>query len=133
MGCPYVPDLRAGISPEELAVRLGAGPQKLAEPVTLAQLLTTPEGKKAARVAQFGEDAGWSFAVEYGAHSKAWWAKPSVSEGCEVVQLTPKPDDPPRECWYYRDGAGVGHFDFGAHPGSLCEGDDGVTGDHRGR
>ncbi|MET7457308.1 hypothetical protein ABZT03_36690 [Streptomyces sp. NPDC005574] len=34
----------------------------------------------------------------------------------EVFHLTPKPDDPPRECRYYRDGQTVGRFDIGDTP-----------------
>ncbi|MFF7161818.1 hypothetical protein ACFZBP_10665 [Streptomyces sp. NPDC008086] len=33
-----------------------------------------------------------------------------------VLHLTPKPDDPPRECWYYHDGQTVGRFDIGDSP-----------------
>jgi hypothetical protein len=55
--------------------------------------------------------------VEQGWPSKAWWAHSDVSQGgIEVLHLTPKPDDPPRECWYYRDGRTVGRFDFGDTP-----------------
>lgn len=32
------------------------------------------------------------------------------------MHLTPKPDDPPRECWYYRNGQTVGRFDIGGTP-----------------
>lgn len=107
-----------GIGPHELVVRLGAQPEEVLDPITLgdAERLTFDD-RESARVARFGECAGWSYAVEQGRHSKAWWAHSDVSAGgVEVVHLTPKPDDPPRECWYYRDGETIGRFDIGDTP-----------------
>ncbi|MFD4413585.1 hypothetical protein [Streptomyces sp. NPDC058476] len=75
--------------------------------------LSTTENPRA----RFGECAGWSYLIEQGWPSKALWAHPEVSMGgVEVLHLTPKPDDPPRECWYYRDGVTVGRFDIGETP-----------------
>ncbi|MER7396465.1 hypothetical protein ABT381_13185 [Streptomyces sp. NPDC000151] len=107
-----------GITPPDLAVRLGADARAILEPMTAAETRAmTYNDRVSARVARLGECAGWSFAVEQGWPSKAWWARPEVSAGgVEVLHLTAKPDDPPRECWYYRDGATVGRFDFGERP-----------------
>lgn len=111
-----------GLSPHELAVRLGAEPTGFLDPITMAEAesLTSREG--AARTARFGACAGWSFAVEQGRPSKAWWAHPPMSAGgVEVLHLTPKPDDPPKEVWYYRDGATIGWFNIGERPDDGTE------------
>ncbi|MEU5647468.1 hypothetical protein [Streptomyces milbemycinicus] len=107
-----------GISAHDLVVRLGAQPGSVLDPITAAEAeRLTFNDRETARVARFGQCAGWSYAVEQGWHSKAWWAHPEVSAGgVEILHLTPKPDDPPRECWYYRDGQTVGRFDIGATP-----------------
>ncbi|CAM5563125.1 hypothetical protein [Streptomyces purpurascens] len=107
-----------GISPSDLVVRLGALPGEVLAPITFAEAeRLTFNDRESARVARFGECARWSYAVEQGWPSKAWWAHPDVSAGgIEVLHLTPKPDDPPRECWYYRDGQTVGRFDIGDTP-----------------
>ncbi|MFH8751995.1 hypothetical protein ACH4GK_34070 [Streptomyces rimosus] len=99
------------------------GPAKCSDPITFAEAeRLTFNDLESARVARFGECAGWSYAVEQGWPSKAWWAHPEVSAGgVEVLHLTPKPDDPPREGWYYRDGHTVGRFDIGDTP------DEGLT------
>lgn len=88
------------------------------DPITFAEAeRLTFNDRESARVARFGECAGWSYAVEQGWPSKAWWAHADVSAGgVEVLHQTPKPDDPPRECWYYRDGQTVGRFDIGDTP-----------------
>ncbi|MEU0031922.1 hypothetical protein [Streptomyces sp. NPDC006335] len=107
-----------GIGPRDLVVRLGARPGEVLDPITFAEAerLTFNE-RESARVARFGECAGWSYAVEQGRPSKARWAHSAISAGgVEVLHLTPKPDDPPRECWYYRDGRTVGRFDIGDTP-----------------
>ncbi|GAA5706389.1 hypothetical protein [Streptomyces avermitilis] len=86
-----------GISPRDLVVRLGARPGEVLDPITFgeAERLTFND-RESARVARFGECAGWSYAVEQGWPSKAWWAHPDVSAGgVEVLHLTPKPDAPP--------------------------------------
>ncbi|GDY70827.1 hypothetical protein SAV31267_003120 [Streptomyces avermitilis] len=85
-----------GISPRDLVVRLGARPGEVLDPITFgeAERLTFND-RESARVARFGECAGWSYAVEQGWPSKAWWAHPDVSAGgVEVLHLTPKPDAP---------------------------------------
>ncbi|MFB7500745.1 hypothetical protein ACFC09_39745 [Streptomyces sp. NPDC056161] len=107
-----------GISPRDLVGRLGARPGEVLDPITFAEAeRLTFNDRESARVARFGECVGWSYAVEQGWPSKAWWAHPDVSAGgVEVLHLTPKPDDPPRECWYYRDGHTVGRFDIGDTP-----------------
>jgi hypothetical protein len=110
--------LARGISPPDLVVRLGARPGEVLDPITFAEAeRLTFEERESARVARFGECVGWSYAAEQGWPSKAWWAHSDVSAGgVEVLHLTPKPDDPPRECWYYRDGQTVGRFDIGDTP-----------------
>ena len=112
-----------GISPDDLVVRLGARPGEVLDPITFAEAeRLTFNDRESARVARFGECAGWSYAAEQGWPSKAWWAHPEVSAGgVEVLHLTPKPDDPPRECWYYRDGHTVGRFDIGDTPDEGME------------
>ncbi|MGW5116242.1 hypothetical protein ACWEQ8_12505 [Streptomyces noursei] len=112
-----------GISPADLVVRLGAQPGEVLDPITFAEAeRLTYNDRESARVARFGECAGWSYAVEQGWPSKAWWAHPDVSTGgVEVLHLTPKTDDPPKECWYYRDGQTVGRFDFGDTPDEGME------------
>ncbi|MFJ5776265.1 hypothetical protein [Streptomyces sp. NPDC093094] len=107
-----------GISPPGLVVRLGARSGEVLDPITFAEAeRMTFDDRASARVARFGECAGWSYAVEQGRPSKAWWAHPDVSAGgIEVLHLTPKPDDPPKECWYYRDGETVGRLDIGDTP-----------------
>ncbi|MFF8931587.1 hypothetical protein ACF1AO_30470 [Streptomyces longwoodensis] len=112
-----------GISPRDLVVRLGAPPGQVLDPITIAEAeRLTFNDRESARVARFGECAGWSYAVEQGWPSKAWWAHPDVSAGdAEILHLTPKPDDPPRECWYYRDGQTIGRFDIGDTPDEGLE------------
>ncbi len=38
-----------------------------------------------------------------------------------MLHLTPKPDDPPKEVWYYRDGATIGWFNIGERPDDGTE------------
>lgn len=104
-----------GVDPEELAVRLGAEPGSVLPPVTARQAAHMIDGRNCFRVARIGTCAGWSFAVEDGYHSRAWWAKPEMTRGgVEMIHLTPKPDDPPREFWYYENGATVCAMDIGS-------------------
>ncbi|MGX1274810.1 hypothetical protein [Streptomyces phaeoluteigriseus] len=107
-----------GLGPRDLVVRLGARPGEVLDPITFAAAeRLTFNDRESVRVARFGECAGWSYALEHGWPSNAWWAHSDVSAGgVEVLHLTPKPDDPPRECWYYRDGQTVGRFDIGDTP-----------------
>lgn len=109
-----------GISPQDLAVRLGADTDAPLQMLTSQEAETMIQRGDCARVARVGESGEWSFAVEPICPSRAWWGKPDLSRGdVEVIHLTPKPYDPPKEFWYYRSGDTVGRFDFGEQPGGM--------------
>ncbi|MFE7463900.1 DUF6461 domain-containing protein [Streptomyces sp. NPDC057499] len=108
-----------GIAPQELGRRLGADPTDVLPAGTARdayQCVDTERGRW--RVARLGECDGWSFAIEYGYWSRAWSHTTHVAEaGAEVVHLNPKPDDPPAEFSYARDGRYICGY-------SICEEDD---------
>ncbi|MFF5716112.1 hypothetical protein [Streptomyces buecherae] len=108
------------ISPRDLAIRLGADPVAPLQPLTAYHAEAMLQGGECARVARVGQSGEWSYAVEPLCPSRAWWGKPELSMGgLEVLHLTPKSYDPPKEFWYYRDGVTLGRFDFGEQPGEL--------------
>jgi hypothetical protein len=109
----YYVTFARGISPHELAIRLGADPQDQPRYKTAREAGHMANEHEYYTVARIGECAGWSFAVEVGAGSNAWQESDVISRGgVEVVHLNPQPDHPPSQFSYARDGVMVCFFPF---------------------
>ncbi|MGW7548318.1 DUF6461 domain-containing protein [Streptomyces sp. NPDC054770] len=103
-----------GITPDELAVRLGAAPGGARPPATAREavgLLTDAD----IGVARVGEAQGWAFAAEYGeAPGARHDVLKSVSRnGVEAVNLDPQAFHPPPLFSYAADGELLCSFGLG--------------------
>ncbi|MFF8258765.1 DUF6461 domain-containing protein [Streptomyces virginiae] len=103
-----------GITPDELAARLGAvpgvRPGPLGAPAAWSMVTETADGDGVARVGSWG---GWSFAVEHGLPAGAERLAEVSGAGVEAIHLDPQPDHPPKQFAYARDGELVCCFGLG--------------------
>ncbi|MFJ5219763.1 DUF6461 domain-containing protein [Streptomyces sp. NPDC088354] len=98
-----------GISPEELAIRLGAKPGSSAPLLTASEAWDLAHGWDSV-IVRVGSSDGWSFAVESGLPQSADVLEELSRGGVEIVRLDPQPDHPPMQFAYLRDGAPVCSF-----------------------
>ncbi|MFF3863426.1 DUF6461 domain-containing protein [Streptomyces sp. NPDC002209] len=103
-----------GITPGELALRLGALPGIRPGPLgatdAWSMVTESMDGDGVARVGSWG---GWSFAVEHGMPAGAERLSEVSRSGVEAVHLDPQPDHPPKQFAYARDGEIVCCFGLG--------------------
>jgi hypothetical protein len=106
-----------GISPHELAVRMGGDPGGPSEPVTDAEAWDLGEADGADEegdgVVRVGEQEGWSFAVEYGDTGGAARLAEVSRLGAEAVRYAPMREHPPATVCYARDGVTLCGFGLG--------------------
>ncbi|GAB7106377.1 hypothetical protein JCM4814A_46910 [Streptomyces phaeofaciens JCM 4814] len=101
-----------GITPEELAVRMGGDPDGATEPITDAEVgrLGITGWRPAADgdgVIRAGSGGEWSFAVEYGDSTGGDLLAEISRDGAEVVRYVPPQEHPPADVHYARDGVWV--------------------------
>ncbi|MEU4118371.1 DUF6461 domain-containing protein [Kitasatospora sp. NPDC028055] len=104
-----------GITPQELARRLGGVPGSVPSSLTGAQAwdVVMDDGTDDEDVVRVGAYGGWSFALEYGLPSAAERLVEVSRDGVEVVHLDPQPDHPPAQFAYARNGVAVCSFGIG--------------------
>lgn len=104
-----------GITPEELALRMGGVPDSVPAPITGMEAwdVSLDAGTDDQDLVRVGADGEWSFALEYGLPVGAERLAEMSRDGVEVVRLDPQPDHPPRQFAYARDGADVCSFGLG--------------------
>ncbi|GAA0612596.1 DUF6461 domain-containing protein [Streptomyces crystallinus] len=120
-----------GISPQELAVRMGGAAEWTSEPITdaevneLGMIGYRPDGDGDG-VVRVGACAGWSFALEYGDSTGGDRLTEISCSGVEVINYFPMGARPPATVRYARDGryvCGFGlneeHRRWGAEPDLL--------------
>ncbi|GGR11246.1 DUF6461 domain-containing protein [Streptomyces aurantiogriseus] len=98
-----------GISPEELAVRLGGAPDGATEPITDREVEDLGvewyrPGDDGDGVVRVGECGGWSFALEYWDPTGGDLLEEVSRDGVEVVRYVPIQEHPPAMVDYARDG-----------------------------
>ncbi|WP_367319011.1 DUF6461 domain-containing protein [Streptomyces sp. HUAS ZL42] len=98
-----------GISPEELALRMGGDPDRATEPITDAEvwdlgITVYRPGADGDGVVRVGESAGWAFALEYGDSTGGDLLAEISRDGVEAVQYVPMQEHPPATVAYARDG-----------------------------
>ncbi|MEW2132058.1 DUF6461 domain-containing protein [Streptomyces sp. NPDC005435] len=103
-----------GITPDELAVRLGAAPDGARPPATAREavgLLTDADSG----VVRLGEAQGWAFAAEYGeaAGTRHDVLRRVSRDGVEAVNLDPQAFHPPPLFSYAADGELLCSFGLG--------------------
>jgi hypothetical protein len=104
-----------GISPEELAVRMGADPGGATEPITDAEVgrLGITEYRSAADgdgVVRVGTSGDWAFALEYGDSTGGDLLARMSRDGVEIVRYVPPQEHPPADFSYARDGVFVSGY-----------------------
>ncbi|MFE4518000.1 DUF6461 domain-containing protein [Kitasatospora sp. NPDC056783] len=107
-----------GITPEELARRMGADPATATEPISDTEIRDldievyrpSDDGDGVIRV---GTCAGWSFAIEYGDSTGGELLTEIARDGVEVVHFRPMPEQRPALLDYARDGAVLCGFGLG--------------------
>ncbi|WP_435131520.1 DUF6461 domain-containing protein [Actinacidiphila sp. bgisy144] len=106
-----------GISPHELAVRMGGDPGAVTEPITDAEAWDLGEAYEADGdgdgVVRVGEQEGLSFAVEYGDTGGAARLAEVSRLGAEAVRYAPMREHPPATVFYARDGVTLCGFGLG--------------------
>ncbi|RKT09412.1 hypothetical protein BX285_6506 [Streptomyces sp. 1114.5] len=104
-----------GVTPGELAVRMGGVAGSVPSPVTGAQAwgVVMDDGTDDESVVRVGAYQGWSFALEYGIPGGVERLAEVSRGGVEAVRLDPQPDHPPRQFAYARDGVAVCSFGLG--------------------
>lgn len=120
-----------GISPRELAVRMGGAAEAATEPITdaevdeLGMIGYRPDGDGDG-VVRVGACAGWSFALEYGDSTGGDRLTEISRNGVEVIHYFPMGARPPATVHYARDSryvCGFGlkdeHRRWGAEPDLL--------------
>ncbi|MGW7196537.1 DUF6461 domain-containing protein [Streptomyces chryseus] len=120
-----------GISPEELAVRMGAAPEGATDPITDSQAWALDmegyrPGGDGDGVVRVGECGGWAFALEYGDSTGGERLAEISRDGVEAVRYVPMQEHPPATVGYARDGVLLCSFGlheenhrFGAEPDVL--------------
>ncbi|MGW7007883.1 DUF6461 domain-containing protein [Streptomyces sp. NPDC054933] len=103
-----------GLSPEELAARVGAAPANMIQPLTEREavgLLVSPD----ICIARIGQEDDWSFAAEYGEArgSRQDVLKEVSRDGVDAVNLDPQVDHPPPMFSYASDGEVLCSFGLG--------------------
>ncbi|WP_235441336.1 DUF6461 domain-containing protein (plasmid) [Streptomyces goshikiensis] len=98
-----------GISAQELALRMGAAPDRATEPITDAQawgldMQGYRPGGDGDGVVRVGECAGWAFALEYGDSTGGDLLAEISRDGVEAVRYVPIQEHPPATVDYARDG-----------------------------
>lgn len=107
-----------GISPEELAVRMGGDPEAATEPITDAEIwdigaeMYRP-GADGDGLIRVGECAGWSFALEYGDSTGSDRLVGVSRDGIEAIHLVPMLEHPPATFAYAYNGRDVCGFGLG--------------------
>ncbi|MFJ6619377.1 DUF6461 domain-containing protein [Kitasatospora sp. NPDC091335] len=107
-----------GITPEELARRMGADPATATEPISDTEIrdldieVYRPSGDGDG-VIRVGMCAGWSFAIEYGDSTGGELLTEIARDGVEVVHFRPMPEQQPDLLDYARDGAVLCGFGLG--------------------
>ncbi|WP_316525512.1 DUF6461 domain-containing protein [Kitasatospora brasiliensis] len=107
-----------GITPEELARRMGADPATATEPISDTEIRgldievyrPSDDGDGVIRV---GTCAGWSFAIEYGDSTGGELLTEIARDGVEVVHFRSMPRQRPALLDYARDGAVLCGFGLG--------------------
>ncbi|MFF9432131.1 DUF6461 domain-containing protein [Streptomyces sp. NPDC014746] len=104
-----------GITPGELAVRMGGIPGSVTAPVTDGQAwdLVYDPSSRDEDVVRVGEHGAWSFAVEYGLGDGAARLADVSAGGVEAINLDPCADHPPSMFHYANDGHLVCGFGIG--------------------
>ncbi|MEU2285321.1 DUF6461 domain-containing protein [Streptomyces sp. NPDC013178] len=98
-----------GITPAELAERMGGAPDRATEPITdaevwrlgVTQWRPAADGDGVVRVGMSGE---WAFALEYGDSTGGDLLAEISRDGVEVVRYVPMQEHPPASVDYARDG-----------------------------
>jgi hypothetical protein len=98
-----------GISPAELAVRMGGAPDRATEPITDAEVwrLGVTQWRPAADgdgVVRVGRSGDWAFALEYGDSTGGDLLAEISRDEVEVVRYVPIQEHPPASVDYARDG-----------------------------
>ncbi|MFF3157788.1 DUF6461 domain-containing protein [Streptomyces sp. NPDC057910] len=104
-----------GITPDELALRVGGVPGSVLSPITGMEAWDVvmddeTNDEDLVRISASGE---WSFALEYGVPTAVDRLAEISRDGVEVVHLDPQPDHPPKQFAYARDGVEVCSFGIG--------------------
>ncbi|MFJ2745698.1 DUF6461 domain-containing protein [Streptomyces sp. NPDC087440] len=104
-----------GITPEELALRMGGVPDSVLSPITGMEAwdLATDFDTDDEHVVRVGVSGGWSFALKYGFPTGVDRLAEIARDSVEVVHLDPQPDHPPKQFAYARDGVEVCSFGIG--------------------
>ncbi|MGW1728626.1 DUF6461 domain-containing protein [Streptomyces sp. NPDC002306] len=106
-----------GISPQELAVRMGADPNGATEPITDIEAWDLGEWYRPAEdgdgVIRVGEHGDWSFALEYGDSTGGDLLAEISRDGAEAVRYVPIQEHPPATVSYARDGVELCGFGLG--------------------
>lgn len=106
-----------GISPEELAVRMGGDRGGATEPMTDAQAWDLGEwyrpGEEGDGVVRVGEHEGWTFALEYGDSTGGDRLAEISRQGAEAIHYVPIQEHPPATLFYARDGVELCGFGLG--------------------
>ncbi|MFJ6773547.1 DUF6461 domain-containing protein [Kitasatospora sp. NPDC091257] len=107
-----------GITPQELARRMGADPATATEPISDTEIRDLDievyrPGDDGDGVIRVGECAGWSFAIEYGDSTGGELLIEIARDGVEVVHFRPMPEQRPALLDYARDGAVLCGFGLG--------------------
>ncbi|WP_234348370.1 DUF6461 domain-containing protein [Kitasatospora sp. MY 5-36] len=107
-----------GITPAELAHRMGADPATATEPISDTEIRDLDidvyrPGDDGDGVIRVGACAGWSFAIEYGDSTGGELLTEIARDGAEVVHFRPMPERRPALLDYARDGAVLCGFGLG--------------------
>ncbi|MFF7993329.1 DUF6461 domain-containing protein [Kitasatospora xanthocidica] len=104
-----------GLTPEELALRMGGVPGSVESPITGTEAwrVVMDDGTDDEDLVRVGAYEGWSFALEYGIPTGAGRLADISRGGVEVVRLDPQPDHPPKQFAYARDGVEICSFGLG--------------------
>ncbi|WP_234322757.1 DUF6461 domain-containing protein [Streptomyces sp. NRRL S-350] len=107
-----------GISPEELARRMGADPAAGTAPISGTELRDLDievyrPGDEGDGVIRIGDCGAWSFAIEYGDSTGGELLIEIARDGVEVVHFRPMPEQRPALLDYARDGAVLCGFGLG--------------------
>ncbi|MGX5208013.1 DUF6461 domain-containing protein [Streptomyces violaceus] len=104
-----------GVTPEELALRLGGAPGSVPSPITgrEAWAVVMDHRTDDEALIRVGVSDGWSFALEYGVPTGTERLADISRGGVEAAHLDPQPDHPPKQFAYAKDGVIICSFGIG--------------------